>query len=446
MKNLGGHIADFSLGLSLDRTPKHTVEHAKLVLLDTLGACIRGSQEHLIRNVAKNLATQEDSGATLIGMKRQTAASLAAFVNSSAGAYLELDEAHKTGGTHCAVQILPACLAVGEIYNATGGDLLRSFIVSYEVGDRFARLNRAFPILFHSHGTWAVPGAALASAMNMHLKRANLIEALRISSNLPISPCSEASFQGASISNYYGGFAASNGVIAAMLASSGIKGARAPLTNSLFPNLGTVILSKIHSEIFGNLGKHYSILENYVKRYSSCAWTHPAIEAVSKIVRAIDLLRIRRVDVYTYKNASRCKSQNPSNTIAAKFSIPFVLASFLIHGRVDPTSFEEDSLRDIRVRRLSRKIFVFEDEEYTKNLPRWGAKVVIVLNQGRSFVSEVKDTNSLLDLPRGRYLAIEKFRKLVQPIIGKDKTAQVQDIVLELEKLRNVKDLMKLLQ
>ena len=75
--------------------------------------------------------------------------------------------------------------------------------------------------------------------------------------------------------------------------------------------------------------------------------------------------------------------------MAAKFSLPFAVATRIVNGSSALASFTWDAVRDPRVLALAQKVDVREDPAMTRRLPlERPARVVIRLKDGRSVRSE----------------------------------------------------------
>src|SRR5579872_4038828 len=228
MKDLESIIVDLAYSDWFLRVSERTKHEAKLTILDTLGVCARGNQTKYIQKAAAVLAPKSNTeGSALFALGgRRTTASSAAFINASGAATLELDETLRHGGGHSAVQVLPAAIAVGERAGSDGKKVLRAFLASYELGARLGRTLSPFRKILHPHGIWAACASALASSMILDLSKRQAVEALRISCNLSITTSFNTAFQGATIRDFYVGFASQNGIAASLLAEQGVTGAR----------------------------------------------------------------------------------------------------------------------------------------------------------------------------------------------------------------------------
>ncbi|HEV7994775.1 MAG TPA: MmgE/PrpD family protein, partial [Stellaceae bacterium] len=104
--------------------PETVQRHAKLVLLDTLGVILAGSERPEVRQLRERLAATAGSGATVYarGWPVQDPRT-AALLNGIAGRSIELCEGLRFVSGQAAMQVLPGVLAVGEHAGAAGRDL-----------------------------------------------------------------------------------------------------------------------------------------------------------------------------------------------------------------------------------------------------------------------------------------------------------------------------------
>src|SRR5687767_9420297 len=96
-----------------DDIPEAVRQHAKLVLLDTLGVILAGSEVSEVARLRRQLLTAGSGGATVLA--RGWPASeprTVALLNGIAGRSIELCEGHRYVSCQGAIQIVPAVLAV----------------------------------------------------------------------------------------------------------------------------------------------------------------------------------------------------------------------------------------------------------------------------------------------------------------------------------------------
>jgi 2-methylcitrate dehydratase PrpD len=101
------------------------------------------------------------------------------------------------------------------------------------------------------------------------------------------------------------------------------------------------------------------------KRYSSCAATHPALDALEDLMKTnpfswedVEEIQCSVPPV----NLSVLIYPNPSNGLEAKFSLPYCVSIFLVQGKLDLSHFEKEALNDQRVRILMKKVKTVPDE------------------------------------------------------------------------------------
>src|SRR6266851_5818347 len=130
-------LAQFVATTRCEDIPEPVRHHAKLVLLDTLGVILAGSERLELRQLRDGLAGAAGSGATVYarGWPAHDPRT-AALLNGIAGRSIELCEGLRLVSGQAAMQTLPAVLAVGEQRARSGRDMLAAFILGYDVVGR----------------------------------------------------------------------------------------------------------------------------------------------------------------------------------------------------------------------------------------------------------------------------------------------------------------------
>lgn len=164
-------LATFVAELGLHDVGAAAIDHAKLIVRDTLGTLLAGVAQP--ENAAAAAAAGKIGGpgaATVAGSGVRTTPHIAALVNATAAVTLELDEGNQFAVNHPSVHVLPAALAVGEDRGATGAEALEAFIAGYETAVRLGGATRLRDDV-HPSGTTAVVGAAAAPARTQGRRR-----------------------------------------------------------------------------------------------------------------------------------------------------------------------------------------------------------------------------------------------------------------------------------
>ena len=121
-------LARFVADTPWETIPEAVREHAKLVLLDTLGVMLAGSVQPEVAGVRARLTATGGRGATVYAPAWPTTdPRTAALLNGLAGRSIELCEGHRYVSCQAAVQVLPTALASAEWLERSGpGDAGRA--------------------------------------------------------------------------------------------------------------------------------------------------------------------------------------------------------------------------------------------------------------------------------------------------------------------------------
>src|SRR5499425_3031841 len=157
-------LAHFIAGTPWDAIPGAVRDHAKLVLLDTVGVMLAGSVQPEVAGARARLTAPGGHGATILARGAPTSdPRTAAFLNGLAGRSLELCEGHRFVPCQGAVQVLPTALACAEWLQRSGRETLAALVFGYEVAARLGAGLTARP-LAHQNGQAPLLGAVAAGA------------------------------------------------------------------------------------------------------------------------------------------------------------------------------------------------------------------------------------------------------------------------------------------
>jgi 2-methylcitrate dehydratase PrpD len=272
------------------------------------------------------------AGSTVLarGLPRTNAAH-AAFLNATAGTFLELDEGMRPTG-HPGMHVVPAALAVAERGHRSGLELLRAVIVGYEVTARlFLAFRLRYPV--HPHGHFGGVGAAVATAL---LDDVDPVAAAHAAGTTPLLPIWEACYEGATVRNTWTGLAAQTGVRAVDLVRAGLLGSAHNLELGYGKIAGDLIDPAAMSAPLNYDG--LGITRDYFKIHSACALSHTAIDAVLEL-GLNDVSNVLDVHVETVANNLKLDRQPHPNELSGRFSLPYAVATALALGRSGPEAF-----------------------------------------------------------------------------------------------------------
>lgn len=448
-------LAAFCADLAYENLPAPVVEKAKLCVLDVL-ANVYGSFEleafsalvPLFRN------GRGPEVATAIGCGFKTGLRDAAFLNGTAAEAIEAQDGLRFGGNHPGVAVIPAALAVAEETAAGGRAFLQAVVAGYEAANRIAAAVHPRHTLsgFLPTGTCGTFGAACAAARLMELDGAGTLGALGNAGYLAPLSMAEQLMGGRPIKIVQGGQAASCGILAASLARAGILGSPDVLEGSPLKGGFLQITTGGHAspeKLTDRLGEHYTLLDVYLKPFTSCRHTHGAAQAVLALVEeGLEPGDIEGVDVYTYGIGALAvgKPVSPEDTfVSAQFSIPYVVACCILDRAMGPGQLRQGRLRDPTLLDFCGKVSVRYDEDLDKLYPdKTATRVEIRLKGGETRSRQVEIPRGDPRDPMTPEEVAEKLRRFARSR-DPEKLEEAIRLVFRLDEIRDIRDLTVLL-
>jgi 2-methylcitrate dehydratase PrpD len=429
-------------GLKLDQIEAPSRAAVKRLLMDYLGVALAGSQSESGR-IARRFAKEHGAKpqARLIGDNARVDITTAAFANAISSHSIELDDIDVLALFHFSPPVYSAALAAAEYAGANGKQLLTALAAGCEMMERASKATN--PSLrnrgFHTTPTCGVFGATVAAGKLLKLSKEKLVSALGM-----------AGAQASGLMEMYGpsmqkrfnpGPTARNGVTAARMAQLGFTGA-----DTIFEGERGFLKTFSDATEPGALGENlkgpYELLIEF-KPYSCARPIHNAIDCALDVraqgVKADDVEKIhfdRHPDWARYH-------QNPAPRTyhEAQVSLPFSVAVALIEGKALLKQYSDRNIRNPQVKRLMEATSISEDA----SLPRGvSCKMTVILRDGRALASQVDYPKGSIQNAMSEEEMRAKFDSLAGPVIGPKRAASLAEQVFDLEKVRDVSELMKL--
>jgi 2-methylcitrate dehydratase PrpD len=400
-------------GLNPGRVPAQVLQRTEQVVADTISVSAAGMRSPEIAALiaadeADGLVTRADAAAgpghaasLMTWPARRAHPAHAAFLNATAGTSLELDEGIRPTG-HPAMHVVPAALAVAERVHAPGGEFLRAVLAGYEAAARLFRAYRLAPGV-HPHGHFGAIGAAVAAAL---LSGADPVAAARVAATTPVLAVWQSCYEGATARNSYTGNAAHAGVRAPALAKAGFSGAGEALDVAFGKIAGEIADESILTEPLNYAD--FAIQRNYFKVHSSCALSHTAIEAALQLHGHLPG-NIEHVEVETVTVNLKIDRLPAPNSLSARFSLPYAVATALLLGRSDIDAFRYRP----ELAELARKVHVTVDAELDAQYPDAAPARVTVSSASGSRTAAVTNPRGHWSRPLTDTQRWEKFSALV---------------------------------
>lgn len=446
-------FAEFAAGLrhaDLDEIERHA---AARHLLDTLGACIAGSTSDVSR-IAQGLVAEIGGGGAVPvpGFGGRYDRPTAAWLAGACAHGLEVDDGYRAGSVHPGAVVVPALIAAAAGASTSGERVLAALAVGYEFSTRIAE---AMHPASRERGFHNTPVAGvLAAAAAVGSLRGH--DAETIERALGIAASSAAGLfafleGGGEIKRLHAGFAAREGLMAALLAERGMTGPKgvlegkdgffqaysgvrpaAALTEGLWPRSGRAGLN---------------VTRCYVKPYACCRHIHPAIDAVLDVLASegVEADEVDRVDAATYGIAARHALSGWADMASAQLSYQFCVATAMRHNEVSISRFDAASRADPLTNAWCARIHVALDDECEATYPSLrSARVTVALKDGRRFGRFIDEPSGSARHPLSDERLVAKFRALAVPVIGAERTERAVGAVFALAALDDVDGLIGL--
>src|SRR5215470_4055368 len=434
-------LAHFIAGTPWEAIPKAVREHAKLVVLDTVGVILAGSVQLEVAGVRARLTATGGHGATILAPGAPTSdPRTAAFLNGLAGRSIELCEGHRYVPCQGAVQALPTALACAEWLQRSGRETLAGLIFGYEVAARLGAGLTARP-LAHQNGQAPLLGAVGAGARVRGLNGEQTSLALRLGAVLVLTPAYTNAVAGATALNVAGGMSGFAGTLAPELALAGVTAQ----PNAIEEAFGQLVGDGFRPEaVTEDLGQRWEITRNYFRLRACCNPIYSALDALEDILAETkpSADSIARVDVATYRFAANMREPDPGNYFAAKYSLPHAAAAVILRGNAGYHAFTEEAVADPAIAAIRRRVTVLEDPALSASVPRLKpARVTVMLTDGRQLTR-------LRECARGDYQdpyredeIRAKFRELAGVVLSPGAVTRLEELVERLYELPRLSDL-----
>lgn len=416
--------------------PEAVIERTRLIALDTVAVIVRGYREADVNAFASACPARAD-GASLLRMGGpRIEPGQAILCNTASAAALELCEGHRRAMGHIALQVVPAVLAAAETHSVPGSRVLPAIALGYEMAARMGAASKRH-FRTHGHGIWAAAGSAVAVATLIGRGPAEIVECLKIASNLSLAPSFSTHAEGATVRNLTAGMGAMLGYQVPALQRAGYLGSLSAMSVTLGEALGASFSAEAFVE---GMGRDYCVMDNYFKFDASGRHMQAPAEALRDIMarHALEPEAVTRVVVETYQPAAALTQCEPPNALAAKTSIPYAIAAQLVVGHLGVEAYDPERISDPLIRQLMRRVVLSEGQP---NPPpsgrpdpsaRW-ARVIVETGTGERLEGYCANPPGEGDTPASAVQLREKFDSLTRPMLGAANAERLRQLFCRVE-------------
>ncbi|MDM4722039.1 MmgE/PrpD family protein [Micromonospora sp. WMMA1363] len=433
-----GRLCTWLAHTSADAIPAEVRDRARHLILDGIGCLLVGAHLPWSQVAVHSLAAADPGASVVAGWDRSTATSTAVLLNSSFIQGFELDDVSYNIPWHANAILLPVLLAVsGARGGITGAEFLRAEVLGFETGCRVGLALHGPQLIargWHSGVVFGGPGAAAAAGVLHGLTAARFEDALGIAAT---QSCGLMSAQYESmVKRMQHGFAARNGLVAAMLAAGGYVGIKRVFERGYGGFLS--VYGEGHdpdpSQVAAELGGRWYLMEQTVKPYAAMGYTHPAI-AAALALRSVDRVEaedITHIDIEVAEAVfghTAFTVQRPITSVAAQMSVVYSTAVTLIDGAASLAQYRPDRINADDVWRLIERTSVSCDPAGDASHGR----VRLVLRDGTTRERRVDAPPGSPKHPLDNAAVVDKYRELTGGVVDRRRQRSIEDLILHLD-------------
>jgi 2-methylcitrate dehydratase PrpD len=448
---LTAELSRFVAGLRVEDLPPAVVEQTKLCILDLLGVALRGrvdADSSAPITAAIDELAPVSGPCTVLGADRGYPPQYAAFLHSTYGHSLDFDDTHAGSSLHPGAPTIPAALAAGEVAGTSGAAFLAAVVAGYEVT---CRLAEALPPRvhydrgFHPTATAGNFGAAAAATLADGGDAAAVANVWGLVLSMAAGTM-QFMDNGSWNKRLQVGWAAHNGVVAAVLHRQGVVGATYPLEGR-HGFLRSYSPDPVPEQALVGLGERWKVTETAIKPYPCCRYIHSALDGLIALATDEDLRpeHIETIEVGMCAKGVELvgrpaeRKQDPHSVVDGQFSMFWAGAVAATRRRL--TWSEYDLLRDPTVLDLARRTTVTIDPEADANYPRnWSARVRVRTPQ-RMLERFVLRPTGEPEAPLSAAQVEAKFHGLAETVLDKAQRDAIVATVRNVERLDSVRHL-----
>ncbi len=361
----------------------------------------------------------------------------------------ETDDSHAPSQSHPGCAVVPAALAAGERFGISGTHFLRAVALGYDIGPRFTMTLGGQQFEAESHWSThsisplfgAAAAAGCAASLNAAQMRFLLGYTAHQSSGLGAWNRDTEHIQKAF---HFGGMTARSGVTSALIVQAGWTGVEDILSgkDNFFQAYNP------HADPAGlaeKLGERFEILRTNIKKW-------PVGSPIQAALDALEMLRKQRPFHSNEVQQVSVRLATDEAAIVNNREIPDIclqhMAAVMLMDKTVTFSSAHDKgrMKDAATLREREKVKLIPDEELERLMPLRVAIVELQLTDGTHLTQRVDNVRGTPPNPMTREEIVAKGRDLMAPILGTAQCAKLVEKLLDLEQVKDIRELRPLLQ
>jgi 2-methylcitrate dehydratase len=446
-------LAQWAANLSYDSLSPEAIQAAKLFLFDSFGCALGGSQQHDVKIMLKHckaMGGKKTCTAFVSGF--QTNPVDAAFLNALMIRAMDYNDIYWKADPCHPSDIIPGPLAICEMLELGGKELIVGTIIAYEIEMRLCEFGApGIREYGWHHATLTSIAAPIAAGAVLSLSAEEIQQAIGISASPSMCLGAVTAGKLTNMKNTVDPLATRSGVQGALLAQLGYSGpehlidGKESFTHCFEKFGGKFHLNMLTDGLPCSPKDHYKVIDCGMKSFPIEALSHAPLTAMMKIVKEHKMSAddVKEIKVEVIARAADILGDpakyRPTSKETADHSLPYSLAVGLVDGMVTPLQFKEERIMDSKLPAVMDKIKVVPNQEFESLFPKFQpSQVTITLNDGKSFTQRV-------DVPKGdprdpmteEEIAV-KFNALGQDVVGKKACKTLRTMIMSIEKQKKL--------
>jgi 2-methylcitrate dehydratase PrpD len=453
---LAERVGEWVSGVTFENLPADVVTTTKLRILDVLGLALAGLETPFGQSTrAATRAMSPEGPSRIWGTGDRVAVGAAAFANAAFAQALEYDDTHNESIVHMSSPAVAMGLAIAGARPISGRDLILAVAVANEV---MCRVGCVIPGQFHRRGfhptgLFAPFGVAYGAGKLLGLTAHDMAWAAGIVGSLAAGLL-ECWVDGTQAKFLHSGFAAQNGIHAALLAQAGASGPARVLEGrfGLFAShVQDASIERRLGRVTDDLGTRWDSRNASFKPFPCAHVLHPYIDLLLRLraahgIRPADVERIDcpvaefNVSIVCEPVAEKCA---PATEAHGRVCLQFTLAEALARGELGRDAYSDAARRDPEILALAQRVRYYVDPAFPPPGQFKGA-VGVTLKDGRVFEAVEEFNRGSAENPMTDAELLAKFDDNAGSVLTADERSRLADAVAHTEMLTDAGTLAEL--
>jgi 2-methylcitrate dehydratase PrpD len=425
--------------------PETALRETEHHILDTVAAMVSGSELLPGREAIK--FAQNYGGnkiATVVASQVACGPIEAALANGQLAHSDESDDDYTAGGAHPGCAVVPAALAVGEQFGISGTHFMRAVALGYDICMRC--MKAIGPGMKETHNLVGTMGATAAAGCAASLSAQQMrwlldYAAQQAGAGLGAWRRDTEHIEKAFV---FGGMGARNGVTAALVVHSGWTGVNDILSG---PNnfIESYNPKADPAALIDQLGERYEVTLTTLKKWTTGGPIQAPLDALDSMRKKhpFEVDQVKKVVVRAATSAAYTVNNRDMPDICLQHLVAIMLLDKTVSFRA---AHDKARMQDPAVLAERAKVQLVPDESLEKLIPMRVAIVEVTLNDGTQVNERVDAVRGTPDNPMPRKEVMAKARDLMAPVLGAADCSKLIERMLELDKVKDIRQLRPLLQ